>query len=74
LLESPWVDRSVLETSLVLLRQLEGRLEFLSVPVTPLAMLQVNRFAESRFGPLSSPERTRGLPAALVRTLAALEE
>lgn len=73
LLESPRVERGVLETSLVLLRRLERRLELLSAPVAPLGMLEAEALAAGGFGPLSCPERARGLPSAVVRALAALE-
>ncbi len=72
-LGSPRVDGAVLETSLVLLRRLERRLELSPGPVSPRGMLEVEALAAGELGPLSCPERAGSLPTALVRALAALE-
>jgi hypothetical protein len=72
-LGAPRVDLAVLEASLVLLRRLESRLELPPDPVSPLGTLDVDALIAGGFGPLTCPERTSGLPAALVRALATLE-
>jgi hypothetical protein len=73
-LGSPRVEGAVLDLSLALLRRLESRLELAPEPVTPLGMLYVQELAAGELGPLSAPERAGGLPAALQRALAALEQ
>ena len=67
------VDSAVLVATLVLLHRLERRLETLSEPVSPLGILDGFALAAGEPGPRSYPERAAGLPAALVRVLAALE-
>jgi hypothetical protein len=72
-LRSPLVDRAVLEWTLQLAEQLEYRLELLSTPVTAIGMLDLEALVAAEVGPLSCPERAGALPAALARTLTALE-
>ena len=73
-LGSPRVDRGILDVSLALLRRLESRLELAPEQLTPLGMLYVQELAAGELGPLSAPERAGGLPTALRRALAALEQ
>ena len=71
--DTPAADSAVLEESVILLRQLECRLQALSEPVSPLGMLNVQSVATDEFSPLYFPERTDGLPAVLTQALNALE-
>ncbi len=66
-------DGAPLEAILILVRKLEYRLDLLSEPVTAIGMLDVEALLAGARDLLSCPERAGELPAALIRTLAALE-